>query len=93
MSANIVVYVSTVSSSIELKKKQQKIEAVLSGKKIAYTAIDVAADRENLEKMRQVVGDPTALAPQIVNGDVYCGNFEAFDEAVENEEIEQFLKL
>lgn len=35
--------------------------------------MDVSASKDNLEKMRNVAGNAQALAPQIANGDVYCG--------------------
>ena len=33
----------------------------------------MAQDDVALEKMRQLVGNEEALAPQIANGDEYCG--------------------
>ncbi|GFN77001.1 Sh3 domain-binding glutamic acid-rich-like protein [Plakobranchus ocellatus] len=82
-----------LSSNSEIRKSQQTIQDILSGSKIEFTAVDVAANRDDLNKMREVVGNPTALAPQIANGDVYCGDFEAFQEAVENKALKEFLKL
>ena len=38
-----------------------------------FDIIDVAQDSEALERMRELVGDEEALAPQIANGEEYCG--------------------
>ena len=46
---------------------------ILSGKKIPFVIIDIAADASAKDKMRSIIGDPKALPPQIFNGDTYCG--------------------
>jgi len=79
--------------SSQVKKRQMRIRTVLEAKKIPFEVIDVAQDQDALERMRQVVDDEEALAPQIVNGDEYCGNFEEFEAAIEAENLEEFLKL
>ena len=35
--------------------------------------VDIAASEEAKKKMRELMGDPKGLAPQIFNGDTYCG--------------------
>ncbi|XP_033116873.1 SH3 domain-binding glutamic acid-rich-like protein 3 isoform X3 [Anneissia japonica] len=91
--AAVKYYFSSVSSSMDMKKKQQKIEMILDGKKIAYEKVDIAADEESKKRMRELCGDPKALPPQLCNGDEYCGGYDAFEVAVEDEELEKFLKL
>ena len=91
--AKIDYYYSSVSGDLEIKKNQDRIRNVLDSKKIAYTKIDVAASEEDKAKMRKIVGDEKALPPQLANGDQYCGNFDQFEEAIECEELEKFLKL
>ena len=59
--------------STQIKKRQQRIRAVLEGQKLPFDVIDVAQDDVALEKMRQLVGNEEAIAPQIANGDEYCG--------------------
>ncbi|XP_075258461.1 SH3 domain-binding glutamic acid-rich-like protein 3 [Convolutriloba macropyga] len=90
---SVVCYFSTVSSNKEIKKNQQKIQMILDSKKISYEVVDISSDESGKNKMRELAGDPKALPPQICNGDQYCGNYEQFEEAVEMEEIEKFLKL
>jgi len=33
------------------------------------------------------------MGPQIMNGDQYCGDYDAFLEAVEDEVLDTFLKI
>lgn len=46
---------------------------ILDSKKISYRKLDIAADEKLKEKMREIIGDPKALPPQLCNGDKYCG--------------------
>jgi hypothetical protein len=63
----------THTLSHQIKKQQQKIEMILDGKKIPYQKFDIAADETLKAKMRKIAGNPTALPPQLTNGDQYCG--------------------
>ena len=58
---------------MQIKKHQQRIEMVLEGKKIPFRKIDIAASEEDKSTMRDLAGNPTAIPPQIFNGQVYCG--------------------
>ncbi|XP_033999324.1 SH3 domain-binding glutamic acid-rich-like protein 3 [Trematomus bernacchii] len=89
----VKVFYTSVSGSTEIKKKQQQILDVLASKKIEFEAIDISQDSNTKDEMRELANDPTALPPQICNGNEYCGNYEAFLEAIENEQLEGFLKL
>ncbi|XP_031568536.1 SH3 domain-binding glutamic acid-rich-like protein 3 [Actinia tenebrosa] len=93
MSGKIVLYFSSASGNQEIKKQQIKIQQVLDGKKIPYTILDISSDADLRTKMRELMDDEKALPPQIFNGDQYCGNFQRFEEAIEEETLEQFLKL
>ncbi|XP_076026970.1 SH3 domain-binding glutamic acid-rich-like protein 3 [Genypterus blacodes] len=90
---SITVFVSSVSSNLRIKKKQQNIESILESKKIDFKLVDIAQNSDDKDRMRVLAGNPTALPPQIVNGDVYCGDSDAFDNAVEMESLDAFLKL
>uniref|UniRef100_A0A3Q2DA66 SH3 domain-binding glutamic acid-rich-like protein 3 n=2 Tax=Cyprinodon variegatus TaxID=28743 RepID=A0A3Q2DA66_CYPVA len=89
----VSVYMASVSGSLEMKKSQDRIFSVLSSKKIPFKAVDITQDSEYKDLMRKIAGNPTALPPQICNGDQYCGDFAAFENAVELNQLEQFLKL
>mmetsp|Transcript_15780 Transcript_15780/g.26798 ORF Transcript_15780/g.26798 Transcript_15780/m.26798 type:complete len:94 (+) Transcript_15780:197-478(+) len=91
--SRITYYYSSVSSNLELKKHQQKIEMILDSKKIDYGKVDIAGNDTAKAKMREIMGDPKGLPPQLTNGDVHLGGFAEFEQAVESEELEVFLKL
>ncbi|XP_028413851.1 SH3 domain-binding glutamic acid-rich-like protein 3 [Dendronephthya gigantea] len=93
MSDAIVLYCTSVTSSIEIKKEQQRIEMVLTGKGIAFEKVDISLVEGAKEKMRELAGDKTALPPQLCRGDKYLGNYKQFDEAIENEELNKFLQI
>ena len=57
----------------QIKKQQQKIDMTLTSKKIEFEKVDVAASEDAKKKMREIAGNPTALPPQLCNGDQYCG--------------------
>lgn len=95
MADRIIYYYSSVSSNLELKKHQQKIEMILDSKKIEYEKVDIAGsgNEDAKQKMRDVMGDPRGLPPQLTKGNTYLGGYEEFEDAVEREELEEFLKL
>ena len=91
MSGEIIVYWTSVTSSIEIKKKQQRIEMVLSGKNIKFEKVDISLVDGAKEKMREICGGKT-LPPQLCKGDKCLGTYEEFEAAIENEELDAFLK-
>ncbi|XP_020372956.2 SH3 domain-binding glutamic acid-rich-like protein 3 [Rhincodon typus] len=91
--SGVQLYISSVSASREVRSQQAEVERVLEIKRIKYKLIDVSVSEEILEEMRNRTGNPTALPPQIFNDDFYCGDYWEFYDAVENEEIDHFLKL
>lgn len=91
--SEITLFYSSVSSNLEIKKHQQRIEMILDGKKIPYSKVDIAADSAEKDRMRFIAGNERALPPQLANGDKYCGDYDAFDEAVEFENLESFFHL
>ncbi|KAK7093906.1 SH3 domain-binding glutamic acid-rich-like protein 3 [Littorina saxatilis] len=92
-SANIQLYVTSVSSSTEVKGQQQKIRMILEGKKIDFEEVDIASDTSLLIKMREIANDPKCLPPQLARGSDYLGDYEKFNNAVEDEALKEFLKL
>ncbi|BFZ23060.1 hypothetical protein BsWGS_26099 [Bradybaena similaris] len=98
MSDLITVFISRVAANMETRKQQSKMLDVLSNYKIAdekinLEVVDVSSNKDDLTKMREIVGDPHALAPQIAKGNKYCGSYDAFEEAVENKTLKEFLNL
>ncbi|XP_013408696.1 SH3 domain-binding glutamic acid-rich-like protein 3 isoform X3 [Lingula anatina] len=88
----IRVYISSVSGNLEIKKQQQKIQMVLSGKKIDAQYIDVSSNDAAKKFMRESAGEKS-IPPQLFNGEEYLGDYAAFEKAVEDERLMDFLKL
>ena len=59
--------------SPQLHTQQNHIETVLRAKQLDFQIIDIATDAGKKDEMREKMGDETAVAPQIFNGDQYCG--------------------
>ncbi|KAK1168257.1 SH3 domain-binding glutamic acid-rich protein-like isoform X5 [Acipenser oxyrinchus oxyrinchus] len=95
----IKVYLATASGSTAIKKKQQEVVGFLEALKVDYTEFDIATNEENRMWMREnVPGEkkPTngiPLPPQIFNDQNYCGDYDTFFNAKEDNEVFSFLGL
>ncbi|XP_063041742.1 SH3 domain-binding glutamic acid-rich-like protein 3 [Engraulis encrasicolus] len=89
----IKLYYTTVTASREVKSQQAEIMRILESKSIQFELIDISVGGDVRDEMRSKSGNPTAVPPQIFNEDQYCGNYEMFAEAVEDDKVEQFLKM
>ncbi|XP_058886815.1 adapter SH3BGRL-like isoform X30 [Acipenser ruthenus] len=95
----IKVYLATASGSTAIKKKQQDVVGFLEALKVDYTEFDIATNEENRMWMREnVPGEkkPTngiPLPPQIFNDQNYCGDYDTFFNAKEDNEVFAFLGL
>ncbi|KAJ8340794.1 hypothetical protein SKAU_G00330850 [Synaphobranchus kaupii] len=89
----VKLYYTTVTASREVKSQQAEIMRILESKSIQYELIDISVGGAVREEMRCKAGKPTAVPPQIFNDDQYCGDYQVFSEAVEDDAVEQFLKL
>ncbi|GCB79820.1 hypothetical protein scyTo_0016044 [Scyliorhinus torazame] len=95
----IKVFIASSSGSKAIKKQQQEVLDYLQANKIEFERCDIAVNyeskmfmRENVpENCRPISGNP--LPPQIFNDDHYCGNFESFFDARENNAVYAFLGL
>ncbi|XP_068570439.1 SH3 domain-binding glutamic acid-rich-like protein [Cebidichthys violaceus] len=95
----IKVYIASSSGSTSIKKQQQDVMGFLAANKIVFEECDIAANegnrkwmRENVpEESRPTTGNP--LPPQIFNESKYCGNYEAFFDAREDNAVYAFLGL
>jgi len=103
--AEIKIYISSLSGNKEVKKRQQRIMMILESKQIPYVLIDITEPQNEKEKdfmqanataKGETVSDvnpPHPLAPQIFNGQTYCGDYNGFELANECDTLEAFLHL
>ncbi|XP_035687019.1 SH3 domain-binding glutamic acid-rich-like protein 2 isoform X2 [Branchiostoma floridae] len=92
----IKVYITGVSASTQLRKHQQDVLDIIGGMKIEHEMIDVSIDDDARQFMWTNSKQPEKgkpLPPQIFNGEEYCGGWEEFEVAKENEQVYDFLKL
>ncbi|KAL8571219.1 hypothetical protein ACOMHN_010680 [Nucella lapillus] len=89
----ITVYISSVTLKKELHAQQSHIETVLRAKHLPFELIDIATQTDQKDIMREKIGNPTALAPQIFSDGVYCGDYQSFSQAVEEEDVLTYLKV
>ncbi|XP_058466830.1 RNA polymerase-associated protein LEO1 [Malaya genurostris] len=101
----IKVYISGMSGSKEVKKRQQRVTMILDSKHITYNVIDITepgqeAEKDFMQKNSEhsgaTISDQTPrhpLPPQLFNETEYCGDYDDFDLANEVDNLEVFLKL
>uniref|UniRef100_A0A8D0GPL6 SH3 domain-binding glutamic acid-rich-like protein n=1 Tax=Sphenodon punctatus TaxID=8508 RepID=A0A8D0GPL6_SPHPU len=91
--STIRVYYTSVTGSREVKQRQSEVIKILDVNRMKYELIDVSVSENLLQEMREKAGNPTAIPPQIFNGEDYCGDSKMLYEATENEEVWKFLKM
>ncbi|XP_056097584.1 SH3 domain-binding glutamic acid-rich protein isoform X6 [Rhinichthys klamathensis goyatoka] len=95
----IKVFLASSSGSTAIKKKQQDVVGFLEALKIDYAQLDIASNEDNRLWMREnVPGEkkPTTgipLPPQIFNEEMYCGDYDTFFDAKEDNTVYEFLGL
>lgn len=95
----IKVYMSGNSGNKEIVTAQQRIIMILSSMKIKFIPIDIAApgmeDDTNFMRAhaKKKEGQRHVLPPQLFNCEKYCGDFEDFDLANEDDVLEEFLGI
>ncbi|XP_034023959.1 SH3 domain-binding glutamic acid-rich protein isoform X1 [Thalassophryne amazonica] len=95
----IKVFLATSSGSTAIKKKQQDVVAFLEALKVDYTQLDIACNEENRLWMRKNVPEEKKpangipLPPQIFNEESYCGDYDTFFDAKEDNSVFAFLGL
>merc|ERR1719290_469695 len=95
----IKIVISGNSGSKEITNNQHRIIMILKSLGIQMDLVDIAAPgtEEQRDFMRASAkkkeGQRHALPPQIFNGDKYCGDYDDFDVANEDDELEEFLGI
>jgi len=95
----IKIYISSNNGNKELQNHQSRILMILKSLGIEFEAVDVSApgtekDRDYMRANgKKKEGDRNVLPPQIFNGDKFCGDYDDFDIANEDDVLEEFLGL
>jgi len=95
----IKVYISGNSGNKEIVTHQQRIVMILNSLAIECETVDIAAPGMDeakdymREKGKKKDGQRFVLPPQIFNGEKYCGDYEDFDIANEDDTLEEFLGI
>uniref|UniRef100_A0A673CFI7 SH3 domain-binding glutamic acid-rich-like protein n=1 Tax=Sphaeramia orbicularis TaxID=375764 RepID=A0A673CFI7_9TELE len=95
----IKVFLASSSGSTAIKKKQQDVVGFLEALKVEYAQLDIACNEENRMWMRQNVpqekkpANGIPLPPQIFNEESYCGDYDTFFDAKEDNSVYAFLGL
>ncbi|XP_054868443.1 SH3 domain-binding glutamic acid-rich protein isoform X45 [Amphiprion ocellaris] len=95
----IKVFLASSSGSTAIKKKQQDVVGFLEALKVDYAQLDIACNEENRMWMRQNVPEDKKpangipLPPQIFNEEGYCGDYDTFFDAKEDNSVYAFLGL
>ncbi|KAL4661019.1 SH3 domain-binding glutamic acid-rich-like protein 2-like [Arapaima gigas] len=93
------VFIASSSGSVVIKKRQQAIVGFLEANRIPFEEVDITMREEQRFWMYQHIpedkhpekGNP--LPPQIFNDQQYCGDYEDFFQAKENNTVFLFLRL
>merc|ERR1711997_1051259 len=83
----------------EIENSQHRITMILKSLGIAIELCDISAP--GMEEQRDFMranavkkeGQRNVLPPQVFNGEKYCGDYDAFDVANEDDELEEFLGI
>ncbi|XP_052830264.1 glutamic acid-rich protein isoform X2 [Octopus bimaculoides] len=95
----IKVYISNITCNNKQRKCQQLILNKLTAEKIDFVQIDITDPRYASERtlMRENSKPKTEGAvpvpPQVFNESEYCGDYDAFADALETQNLWHFLKL
>jgi len=84
---------TTIASQPALRQRQEYIFRILQVKKIPFTTYDLASDEEAKKLWRRKAPQDKQQLPGILVGGKFPGTFDDFQDAVEHEELDIFLRL
>ncbi|KAF9015527.1 hypothetical protein BDQ17DRAFT_1418586 [Cyathus striatus] len=89
----ISIFLTTIASQPALRQRQEYILRILQVKKIPFTSYDLASDEEAKRLWKRKAPLDKQQLPGILVGGRFPGTFTDFEEAVEYDELETFLRL
>ncbi|KAH6916871.1 hypothetical protein BKA70DRAFT_1250837 [Coprinopsis sp. MPI-PUGE-AT-0042] len=93
MSPPIHLFLTTIASQPVLRKRQEYILRILQSKKIPFSSYDLASDPDAKRLWRRKAPADKQQLPGLLVGYQFVGTFDAFEDAVEHDELDIFLKL
>ncbi|KAJ3152023.1 SH3 domain-binding glutamic acid-rich-like protein 3 [Geranomyces variabilis] len=91
MPARVIIYYSSVSGSMPVKKAQTRVQDILAARKVEFELVDVAADEDAKDYM-QSKSDKNALPQIFVDGE-FVGLHAELEEANEDGKVAEWLGL
>ncbi|XP_044143484.1 SH3 domain-binding glutamic acid-rich-like protein 3 isoform X2 [Bufo gargarizans] len=73
MAGNLTFFMSSVTSTREMKSQQNEMKRILDSHGIPYDSVDISVDKCLLDKMREQIGNPRAVPPQLFRGEKCIG--------------------
>ncbi|KAH9950445.1 hypothetical protein B0H21DRAFT_535229 [Amylocystis lapponica] len=89
----IQLFLTTIVSQPALRQRQEYILRVLQVKKVPFSSYDLASDEQAKNLWRRKAPRDKQQLPGILIGGEFPGTFADFEEAVECEELDVFLRL
>ncbi|EIM92145.1 uncharacterized protein STEHIDRAFT_151488 [Stereum hirsutum FP-91666 SS1] len=93
MSPPIQLFLTTIASQPALRQRQEYLLRILQAKKIPFKSYDLASDEEAKKLWKRKAPRDKQQLPGILVGNRFPGTFNDFEEAVEYDELTQFLRL
>lgn len=88
----VTVYLTTIASQPALRKRQEYLLRILQAKRIPFSSYDLASDEDAKRLWRRKAPAGKEQLPGILVGGRFVGTFQQFEEAVEFDELNIFLK-
>ncbi|KAF8898897.1 hypothetical protein BD779DRAFT_1486098 [Infundibulicybe gibba] len=89
----ISIFLTTIASQPALRQRQEYILRTLQVKKIPFTSYDLASDESAKRLWKRKAPLDKQQLPGILVGNQFAGTFSEFEDAVEYDELDTFLRL
>eukprot|EP00127_Corallochytrium_limacisporum_P002894 Clim_evm73s142 gene=Clim_evmTU73s142 len=89
---SVILYMSSVSGSMAVKKQTQSISTLLEAHKIPYTMVDVSLSENEDKKIHMTDISGKRTLPQVHVGDEYIGGWEEIEMANEDGRLRHLLR-
>ncbi|KAJ7783627.1 hypothetical protein DFH07DRAFT_908417 [Mycena maculata] len=89
----IEVFLTTIASQPALRQRQEYILRILQVKKIPFTSYDLASDEKAKRLWKRKAPSDKQQLPGILVGGRFPGPFADFEDAVECDDLDAFLRL